>query len=259
LKEADSDNRHRSWTLAYPTAADFGHKSFRSPNLAREANTILRDTLSPMGLQTRESGDGFSLVSLLLALTSEPRDDLGSKLMIMFFRRRSSFLPLQRTFLPACLLALFVCGVSHAQATAENAGTTSAVSATAANQPNPPKPSSSATPANAATDTAEPQHIASPAGPPPDVVNRKALEQRAGKSPCKLLLRSTPSAAQVFVDGAFVGESPLLLMVPPGKYQIEMRGHRLEFGHSSVDLLPRETREVALSLTTRYPTRATAH
>ncbi len=179
--------------------------------------------------------------------------------MKMFFGSRSSFLRLRLTFLPACLLALFVCGVSHAQATAEYAGTTSAVSATAASQPNLPKPSGSATPANAATDPTKPQHIASPSGPPPEVTNRKALEERAGKNPCKLLLRSTPSAAQVFVDGAFVGESPLLLMVPPGKYQIEMRGHRLEFGQSSVDLLPRETREVALSLTTRYPTRVTVH
>jgi hypothetical protein len=94
---------------------------------------------------------------------------------------------------------------------------------------------------------------------PPEVVNRKALEQRAGKNPCKLLLRSTPAAAQVYVDGAFVGESPLLLIVPPGKYQIQMRGRRLEFGERAVDLLPRETREIALSLTSRYPTRITVH
>ncbi len=33
----------------------------------------------------------------------------------------------------------------------------------------------------------------------------------------------------------------------------------MEFGQSAVDLLPRETREVALALTTRYPTRVTLH
>jgi hypothetical protein len=212
-----------------------------------------------MSLQLLESRIEFSLVSLLLALTSERNDELESKLMKMFIGTRSSFLRLRLTVLPACLLALFVCGVSHAQATTEYAGATSSVSATAASQPTLPKPSGSASPANAATDPNKPQHIASPSGPPPEVVNRKALEQRAGKNPCKLLLRSTPPAAQVFVDGAFVGESPLLLVVPPGKYQIEMRGHRLEFGQSAVDLLPRETREVALSLTTRYPTRVTVH
>jgi hypothetical protein len=179
--------------------------------------------------------------------------------MNMLFDTRSSFLRLRLTVPSACLLALFVCGVSQAQATAEYAGGTSAVSATAASQPNLPRPTGSATSASAATDPNKPQHIASPSGPPPEVMNRRALEQRAGKNPCKLLLRSTPSAAQVFVDGAFVGESPLLLVVPPGKYQIEMRGHRLEFGQSAVDLLPRETKEVALSLATRYPTRVTVH
>jgi PEGA domain len=179
--------------------------------------------------------------------------------MRMVFDLRSWFSRLPLSLLPACLLALFFCGVSRAQSTAEYAGGTSAVSATAASQPNLPKPSGSATAASAATDPNKPQHVPSPSGPPPEVVNRKALEQRAGKTPCKLLIRSTPSAAQVFVDGAFVGESPLLLVVAPGKYQIEMRGHRLEFGQSAVDLLPRETREVALSLTTRYPTRVTVH
>jgi PEGA domain len=212
-----------------------------------------------MNLQPLEQRIGFSLVSLLLAPTSELNDDLRSKLMKMLFGVRSSFSRLPLTWLPACSLVLFFCGASHAQATAEYAGATSAASATVASQPNLPKPGALATPPNAATDPNKPQHIASPSGPPPEVANRKALEERAGKSPCKLLLRSTPSAAQVFVDGAFVGESPLLLMVPPGKYRIEMRGHRLEFGQSAVDLLPRETREVALSLTTRYPTRVTMH
>jgi hypothetical protein len=38
-----------------------------------------------------------------------------------------------------------------------------------------------------------------------------------------------------------------------------MRGRRLESGERAVDLLPRETREVALSLTSRYPTRVAVH
>jgi len=115
------------------------------------------------------------------------------------------------------------------------------------------------TPAIAAEDSKKQSHLAAPAGPPPEIVNRQALEQHAGKDACKLLLRSIPTAAQVFVEGAFVGNSPLLLVLSPGKYQIEMRGRRLESAERVVDLLPRETREVALSLTMRYPTRVTAH
>ena len=156
--------------------------------------------------------------------------------------------------LAMCLLASILNRPSRAQSAAESAGASSVASATTASQPNQPKPSGSAT-----GEPTKPQHVAAPSGPPPEVLNRQALEQHAGKNACKLLLRSTPNAAQVYVDGAFVGESPLLLIVPPGKYQIEMRGRRLEFGERAVDLLPRETREVALSLTSRYPTRVAVH
>lgn len=168
------------------------------------------------------------------------------------WRARDFFPGCRLTLLPCCLLVLSFYGTTWAQSTAAYAGGTSTASTSTASQPNQPKTNARAAPPNAAADPSK-------APPPADVVNRKALEQRAGKNPCKLLLRSIPSAAQVYVDGAFVGESPLLLIVPAGKYQIEMRGHRLEFGERVVDLLPRETREVALSLTSRYPPRATVH
>jgi len=157
---------------------------------------------------------------------------------------------------PVWLLALLFCAPSSAQASAEFSGTTAAVSGTAASQP---KPSGWTTRASNAQDPSKPQNVAAATAPPPEVVNRQTLEQHAGKNACKLLLRSVPSAAQVYVDGAFVGNSPMLLIIAPGKYQIEMRGHRLELAERVVDLLPRETREVALSLTARYPTRVTTH
>jgi hypothetical protein len=174
------------------------------------------------------------------------------------FGPRGSFAWFLLCLLTVCLLASLFCSPSHAQSATESAGASS-MSATTASQPNQPKSNASASSTNAAGDSNKPQHVAAPSGPPPEVLNRQALEQHAGKNACKLLLRSTPNAAQVFVDGAFVGESPLLLIVSPGKYQIEMSRRRLEFGERAVDLLPRETREVALSLTSRYPTRVTVH
>jgi hypothetical protein len=172
---------------------------------------------------------------------------------------RDSFARFLLRLLAMCLLASILNSPSRAQSAAESAGASSVASATTASQPNQPKPSGSTASRNVAGEPTKPQHVAAPSGPPPQVLNRQALEQHAGKNACKLLLRSTPNAAQIYVDGAFVGESPLLLIVSPGKYQIEMRGRRLEFGERAIDLLPRETREVALSLTSRYPTRVTVH
>jgi hypothetical protein len=50
-----------------------------------------------------------------------------------------------------------------------------------------------------------------------DEENRKALEQRAGKDAAKVLLQSIPSEARTYVDGAIVGRTPRLLILPPGK------------------------------------------
>jgi hypothetical protein len=173
-----------------------------------------------------------------------------------------AFLPFRRGLaasllcvLPVCMLILLVSAVASAQSSAETRQQSSAAPAAA---PVQAKSDAPVTPPTTAQDSAKPQHLAAPLGPPSDLVNRHALEQHAGKNACKLLLRSTPSTAQVFVDGAFVGISPLELVVAPGKYQIEMRGQRLDSARRVVDLLPRETREVALPLTARYPTHVTA-
>jgi hypothetical protein len=173
-----------------------------------------------------------------------------------------AFLPFRRDLaasllcvLPVWMLIPLVSAGASAPSSAENPQQSSAASAAG---PVQTKPDAPATQATTAQDPAKPQHLATPLGPASDLANRQALEQHAGKNACKLLLRSTPSTAQVFVDGAFVGNSPLELVLAPGKYQIEMRGQRLDSARRLVDLLPRETREVALALTARYPTHVTA-
>ena len=92
-------------------------------------------------------------------------------------------------------------------------------------------------------------------GPSSGEANRRALEQRAGKDAAKLNLQSAPSEALTYVNGVFVGRTPLLLIVPPGKYKVEMRGKREEVGERLVGLLPNETQDLALTLASRYPAR----
>jgi len=110
-----------------------------------------------------------------------------------------------------------------------------------------------------ATPGTAPTHIAAPVGPPVDEVNRKELEKNAGKDAGKLFLRSTPTGAQVYINGDFVGTSPLLLVVPPGTYKVEMRGARQGSSEKIVGLLANQTQEVFLNLSLRYPARVTSH
>jgi PEGA domain len=98
-------------------------------------------------------------------------------------------------------------------------------------------------------------HLAATSGPAPEVVNRQSLEQQAGSDPGKIMLRSVPTGAQIWINDMFVGNAPMLLIVAPGKYKIDARGQRSEHMQSSVDLLPHETRKVVLALTARYPMR----
>ena len=100
------------------------------------------------------------------------------------------------------------------------------------------------------------QHLLARQGPPPDEANRKAFEESAGRDPGKLLMRSTPTGAQIFVNGRLVGRAPLLMILAPGKYKVEMRGQRQDYGERTVGrLLPNETQDIALTLSPLYPTR----
>ena len=98
-------------------------------------------------------------------------------------------------------------------------------------------------------------HLLARQGPAPDETNRKALEESAGRDPAKLLMRSTPAGAQIFVNGRLVGRAPLLMILAPGKYKVEMRGQRQDYGQRTVGLLPNETQDVALTLSPLYPIR----
>ena len=69
--------------------------------------------------------------------------------------------------------------------------------------------------------------------------------------------RAAPVAADVWVNGKIIGKTPMLLVLAPGKYQVEMRGAKGETGQSIVDLLPHETRELTVKLRQLYPGRVT--
>jgi hypothetical protein len=124
--------------------------------------------------------------------------------------------------------------------------------------------SQSAKTASVATPSASKQQSASPhltarSGPSSEDVNRQMFEEKAGEDAGKLLLRSTPSGAEIFINDLPVGRTPLLMIIPPGKYKIDMLGLRQESGHGTVGVAPKETQTVLMNLNPRYPTKITLH
>jgi hypothetical protein len=96
-------------------------------------------------------------------------------------------------------------------------------------------------------------HLLARTGPPPSEANRKDIEDNAGENAGKVLFRSVPSGAEIFINDLLVGQTPLLLVIAPGKYKIEMRGPRQETGNSTIGVLPKETQTVVVNLKQRYP------
>jgi hypothetical protein len=94
-------------------------------------------------------------------------------------------------------------------------------------------------------------------GPSPEATNRLALSEHAGADASKLLVRATLPESSIWINGNPVGKVPMLLVVPPGKYELELVGPHAERTRMEVALLPHETRELILKLAPRYPKEVT--
>lgn len=164
--------------------------------------------------------------------------------------------PMRGTYRMASMLGLLALAASGAKAQdiAETAIATSHVSAVASGikLPTPSITLPSPTLASPATNGSSP-HLVARTGPPPDEVNRKDFEDNAGEKAGKLLLRSVPTGADIFVNDRLVGKTPLLMVVAPGKYKVDMRGPREGYGHGTVGVMPKETQTVVINLNQRYP------
>ncbi len=71
------------------------------------------------------------------------------------------------------------------------------------------------------------------------------------------MLHSVPTGAQIFVNGFYVGRAPLLLLLAPEKYNLEMRGQRQDIGQRTISLKPAETQEIVVTLAPKYPGKVT--
>jgi len=96
-------------------------------------------------------------------------------------------------------------------------------------------------------------HLVAKSGPPIDETNRKTLEENAGADAASILMRSSPPGAQIYINGAFVGNAPLLLSVAPGSYKVSMRDQHDDSAERTIGLLAKETQSVTLTLSSRYP------
>lgn len=101
--------------------------------------------------------------------------------------------------------------------------------------------------------------LIAPSGPPADEINRKHFEQIAGPDAGQVLFRSVPSGAAVFIDDMLVGNTPVLIFLAPGRYDVRMRGSRQQSGHRMLAVMPKETQMVRIDLSQQYPSSVSLH
>jgi hypothetical protein len=149
---------------------------------------------------------------------------------------------------------------SDAKTSQSTGGSPSANSSAAPTASPAAAPAAAPTPAPAASDkTSTLMYLPERTGPPVEDKNRQEFEKKAGEQAAKLLLRSEPTDAEIYLNGLYVGHSPLLMVVAPGKYDVEMRGPRHETEHSKVGVMPKETQTVLLKLNSEYPGSLSVH
>jgi PEGA domain len=175
-------------------------------------------------------------------------EEINFMVSVRFSRRLGWMVPVAAM----ASVCVFTSTNASAQAVAEAAGATSVSGAVTAGAKPAVIPKFPVAAANGM------QHLIASAGPPPQETNVREFQAQAGKDAGKVLLRATPTQAQIWVNGKIVGKTPLLLVLAPGKYEVEMRGARGETGKSTVALLPHETRELVVNLHSLYPARVSA-
>lgn len=152
----------------------------------------------------------------------------------------------------AAILLFGIATYSKAQTAAEYAGAVSGMGA-AGSSVRPVDAAVFAPAAQKAKKSTGTGHLTATNNANGEDANRKELEEKAGEDAGKLLLRSTPTDAVVWIAGKRIGSTPLLLMLAPGAYRVELRGPRMETAERQVDLQSRETRTVVIPLKQRYP------
>jgi len=98
-----------------------------------------------------------------------------------------------------------------------------------------------------------------PAGLPVAALNCRALKERAGSEAARLSVRSLPAGSMVWVDGLFVGTTPVELELALGAHQVELDATGMKTHRQAVELGARQLRELSVRLEPRYATKIVLH
>lgn len=95
--------------------------------------------------------------------------------------------------------------------------------------------------------------LAKPVGPSPAKINRAWFAKQAGRHGAQLSIDAVPPQSQVWIDGKFVGETPLRVTLPAGKYHVSLMGRRQEHAAREIEIASGKNQRLEIHLEQTYP------
>ncbi len=150
----------------------------------------------------------------------------------------------------------------HAQSAVEYGILTgnSAAAATASARPAIPIPNL-AIPGSPASSGPGARSTGVPAGTAEEAAktNRQFFQSHSGPNAAQLAVHTVPDHAEAWIDGKFVGPTPLDMRLAPGHHQMLVRAPNMQESAREFDLAAKQTQSIDLALKSSYQNQVVIH
>ena len=161
------------------------------------------------------------------------------------------------------VITLMGTAAMHGQAGAEYGTMTSGSAGVAATVVKPPISNAGPQPGNASsagTSTSlSSTYIPSGTAEAAAKTNRQFFQDHSGPGGAQVSLHTVPNQAQAWIDGKFVGKTPLDLKLAPGHHRVLVRAPNMQDAVRELDLAAKQTQPIDLSLKSAYQGQVNIH
>lgn len=89
--------------------------------------------------------------------------------------------------------------------------------------------------------------------------NRGFFESHSGPNAAQVAVHTVPDHAQAWIDGKFVGPTPLDLKLAPGHHQVLVRAPNMQQATRDFDLTAKQTQSIDLPMKSSYQNQVIIH
>ena len=89
--------------------------------------------------------------------------------------------------------------------------------------------------------------------------NRQFFQSHSGANAAQIALHTVPDHAQAWIDGKFVGPTPLDMKLAPGHHQVLVRAPNMHESVREFDLAAKQTQSIDLPLKSSYQNQVILH